>query len=203
MRHERILHGELLPPQPAAMGGVPLLWRDGPFDGRLHSVIARDGTTIYEMVNAVADDLPQGFETRGIAIVSMVDRLGCLIREEEVPRSCWHLVRPRVREGFDITVRLAVRLRGSSNASSKSILHLVATIAVIAVASLFSFGVLGGVDPAAVIRCDCGADRADGGVRRGAHRGIAVRQCDRAGRADPKDLRHPQDLAAVRLPAAG
>lgn len=116
-----------------------LVWRDSAFGSRLYTDLCEEGTTILEMVDR-ARNLPPGFAEFGIAIVSL-SRDGVLLRDDEIPREMWHLVRPRTRDGYDITVRLGVRLQGGG--SGKNIVATLATVAVLAAGALISGGLLG------------------------------------------------------------
>jgi len=120
---------------------------EAPFGG-LCTHVAPDGATIAEII-AMARPMPRGFGALGMVIVS-VSKDGRLLREDVVPRHMWRRVRPRTRSGFDITVRLAIRLGNSGGGggaggggSGKNIWTTVATVAVLALAALVSFGVFG------------------------------------------------------------
>jgi hypothetical protein len=130
---------------PARQPMLPVVWRQRHFVGapqRRDFDLSVWSPTIGQIVDSIpASELPRGFAELGEA----------RINGELVPRGLWHLVRPKQRPGFDTVVTLHVPLHdhgssGSSSGGGKSTIALVASIAVLLVASVLSagsFGLLG------------------------------------------------------------
>lgn len=121
--------------------GIPVAWRERPFDGavRRHMVVRgldeKRWPTVGEIV-ATTPDLPDYFEIDGEV----------RINGELVPRGCWHLVRPKLDRRRDVAITLHMPLRfggGSAGGGQKNTLALIATIAVFLVAAIVSGGALG------------------------------------------------------------
>jgi hypothetical protein len=121
---------------------VPVVWAQRPFVGpyrRREFDVALRAPTIAEIVASIPpNELPRCFAELGEA----------RINGEVISPGVWHLVRPRHRPGFDTVVSLHLPLTGpggggSSGGGGKNTLALVASIAVLLVASFVSGGGLG------------------------------------------------------------
>ena len=116
---------------------IKVAWRERAFDGPVNSrmIEIRDGErwpTVAEIV-MTTPELPARFVRDGEV----------RINGELVPRSCWHLVRPKLAPGRGVGVTLHLPLRGGGGGQgNKNILALVATIAVLLVAAAVSGGAL-------------------------------------------------------------
>lgn len=122
---------------------IPVVWRERPFSGALHSRVlplASRIPTIAEIV-AAEHNLPKEFEQIGEV----------RINGELVPRALWHLVRPRWNPSRDTVVSLHIPLGhpgGSGGGSgggqaSKNPLGTVLMVAVLLAAAAVSGGALG------------------------------------------------------------
>lgn len=121
--------------------GVPVVWRERPFSGRLHCKTFAPNPympTIAEIV-AGLDDLPRGFERWGEV----------RINGDLVPRKMWRHARPKYRPRNETVVSLHAPIRGPSGGGGqgggggKNTFALIASIAVLVAAAAVSFGVFG------------------------------------------------------------
>lgn len=151
--------------QPIALDGLPVLYRERPFDGRLVRRVVAPGATLAEIV-ATTEGLPRSFDRLGIVCIN----------GEEVPREAWHRVRPRYRAGREILVTLHYPMQGggSGGGGVKNILRIVATIAIIVAAAAVSGGALGGVLGAGFAAGTVGAALAGAAVSIGGALAIAA-----------------------------
>lgn len=125
-----------------APANIPIVWKSRPFDGAVHKRILEVTPrmpTIAEIVATIPDhEMPIGFAEHGCVRVN----------GDEVPRGCWHLVRPKYVAGFGTVVSLHMPLRGggaSGGGSGKSIIGTIASIAVLLVGAAVSGGLLAGL----------------------------------------------------------
>ena len=105
-------------------------WRDAPFSGRVHTMALTQGLSCAEIVAKVPHIHTRRFLQEGVFCIN----------GEPVPRGMWHLVRPKARE--DLCVTLHMPIHGGGGAG-KDALRLVATIALLIVATAISGGALG------------------------------------------------------------
>lgn len=142
----------------------PVLYQDSPFDGRVHKRVVLQGMTIAEIV-ATTSGLPRGFEDFGVVCVN----------GEEVPRGCWHLVRPRVGRGHVfVTLFHPTRMQGGGGGGVKTALRLAAMVAIIVAAAAVSGGALGGVLGSAFAAGTVGATLAGAAVSIGGTLALAA-----------------------------
>ena len=152
-----------------ARSNVPVVWAQRPFAGPFHmrtlDAVARMPTIAEIVAEIPPDELPRGFAELGEV----------RINDEIVPRGLWHLVRPRWHPDRDTVVTLHVPLTGpgggggsSGGSSGKSTIALVASIAVLLVASAVSGGLLGlpgiGILSAGAVNAIAGAAIGPGGT---------------------------------------
>jgi hypothetical protein len=103
---------------PRDLGGLPIVWRDGPMSPDLHYIVVRERMTIAE----VAAQLPPEVQRREVA----------LINDTPVPREAWDRVRLKMpRPGHPIIVAFPVTLSGGGGGSGKNIIGALATLAVL------------------------------------------------------------------------
>lgn len=105
--------------------GLPVLYRERPFEGRLIRREVVPGVTLGEIV-ATTEGLPRSFDRFGVVCVNGI----------EVPRECWHLVRPRLRPGFEVRVTLHFPLQNGGKAGGKNPLAMIAALVVLVAAAV-------------------------------------------------------------------
>jgi hypothetical protein len=121
------------------MGNVVAVFKERPFDGRVHInpiAVCDRMPTIREII-ANAPELPEGFG----------EYCRAHINGDLIPRVVWHVVRPRPHSTMDIAVTFTVPLQGgggggSSGGAHKNPLASIASIAVLLVAAAVSGGAL-------------------------------------------------------------
>lgn len=116
--------------------GVPVVWRDKPFEGKVRRFTAIEGQTIADLVASIPD-LSPWILAQGIVCINGI----------EVPREYWHRVRPRIRPGKEIVITLHAPLFGGGGGGGagggKNTFAMVASIAVLVAALAISGGALG------------------------------------------------------------
>jgi hypothetical protein len=120
------------------MGSVVAVFKERPFDGRVHVtpiVECERMPTIREII-ANAPKLPAGFD----------EYCRAHINGDLIPRDVWHVVRPRAHQTMDIAITFTVPLQGGGGGSAggahKNPLATIASIAVLLVAAAVSGGAL-------------------------------------------------------------
>lgn len=128
-------------------GAIPIAWGTSPFaaygGGEVYRDVRPAGMTIAEIVETVPG-LPASFATAGTVCIN----------GQPVPRALWARVKPRADTPVPVAVTLHMPLgfggggAGGGSNSTKSVLAVVAAIAVIAAATLITGGALSFLGPA-------------------------------------------------------
>jgi hypothetical protein len=116
------------------MGSVVAVFKERPFDGRVHVnpiAVCDRMPTIREII-ADAPELPVGFD----------EYCRAHINGDLIPRDVWHVVRPRPHPTMDIAITFTVPLQGGGGGGSAGGAHKIASIAVLLVAAAVSGGAL-------------------------------------------------------------
>jgi hypothetical protein len=121
------------------MGNVVAVFKERPFDGRvhIHPIAVCDRLPTVSQIIASAPELPAGFN----------EICQARINGELIPRNLWHVVRPRAHSKMDLALTFTLPLQGASSGSAggsrKNPIAMIATIAVLLVATAVSGGTLG------------------------------------------------------------
>lgn len=106
---------------------IPVAYRPKPFASEIVRGAVPEGTSILEIVRILR--VPRHFHQYGMVCIN----------GEPVPQRMWRYVRPKLRGEREVTVTLHIRLHDDA---TKDIIKLVATIVVIAAATLVTGGAL-------------------------------------------------------------
>ncbi len=117
-----------------ATNQLNIAYRSAPFTGRFHQAALPQGLTCAEIIATVPDIDTRRFLESGIFCIN----------GEVVPREMWACVKPKARKDIIVTMHMPI-LGGGGEGGSKDIIRLVASIAILVVATAVSGGAAAGL----------------------------------------------------------
>lgn len=109
---------------------IPVAWKTTPFLGDPRRMVVEEGASLADIVRLA--EVPPWFAERGVVCIN----------GEPVPMPLWARVRPRPSRS-EVIVTLHVRMHGDLGGDGGGLLLTIATIAVLAVGTLITGGLLG------------------------------------------------------------
>lgn len=112
--------------------GIQVTWRDAPFTGEVHKALLPQGLTCAEIIASVPDTDTRRFLEIGTFCIN----------GEPVPRDMWMKVRPKANRDLLVTMHMPIR---GGEGGGKTAIRLIATIALLVVATLITGGAAAGI----------------------------------------------------------